>query len=95
MLENNNLSYTSQNHSSVTILKHFVYRWEMNILHIISHDLILAIFINAGFINNLSSKSTKILNIHRYNVGAKHCSHKVDLDDIAGRAQGKKKFSVF
>ena len=30
MLENNNLSYTSQNHSSVTILKHFVYRWQMN-----------------------------------------------------------------
>ena len=31
MLKNNNLSYTSQNHSSVTILKHFVYRWQMNI----------------------------------------------------------------
>ena len=31
MLENNNLSYTSQNHSSVTILKHFVNRWQMNI----------------------------------------------------------------
>ena len=30
MLKNNNLSYTSQNHSSVTILKHFVYRWQMN-----------------------------------------------------------------
>ena len=31
MLENNNLSYTSQNHSSVTILKQFVDRWQMNI----------------------------------------------------------------
>ena len=31
MLKNNNLSYISQNHSSVTILKHFVYRWHMNI----------------------------------------------------------------
>ena len=31
MLENNNHSYTSQNHSSVTILKHFVYRWQINI----------------------------------------------------------------
>ena len=31
ILENNNLSYTSQNHSSVTILEHFVYRWQMNI----------------------------------------------------------------
>ena len=31
MLKNNNLSYTSQNHSSATILKHFVYRWQMNI----------------------------------------------------------------
>ena len=31
MLENNNLSYTSKNHSSVTILKHFVNRWQMNI----------------------------------------------------------------
>ena len=31
MFENNNLSYTTQNHSSVTILKHFVYGWKMNI----------------------------------------------------------------
>ena len=31
MLENNNLSYTSENHSSVTVLKHFVHRWQMNI----------------------------------------------------------------
>ena len=31
MLENNNLSYTAQNHSSKTILTHFVYRWQMNI----------------------------------------------------------------
>ena len=31
MLKNNYLSYTSQNHSSVTILKYFVYRWHMNI----------------------------------------------------------------
>ena len=30
ILENNNLSYTSHNHSSVTILKHFVCRWQMN-----------------------------------------------------------------
>ena len=32
MLENNNLSYTSQNHSSITILKHFVdtCRWQIN-----------------------------------------------------------------
>ena len=36
MLKNNNLSYTSQNHSSVTILKHFVYRWQMNITEILS-----------------------------------------------------------
>ena len=27
MLENNNLSYIAENHSSVTLLKHFVYRW--------------------------------------------------------------------
>ena len=31
MLENNNLSYNSQNHSSVTILKHFVNRRQMKI----------------------------------------------------------------
>ena len=31
MLENNNLSYTAQNHSSITIWKHFVYRGKMNI----------------------------------------------------------------
>ena len=31
MLETNNLSYIAQNHSSVTILKHVVYRWQMNI----------------------------------------------------------------
>ena len=30
MLKNNNF-YNSQNHSSVSILKHFVYRWQMNI----------------------------------------------------------------
>ena len=30
MLENN-LSYTAQNQSSVTILKQFVYKWQMNI----------------------------------------------------------------
>ena len=30
-LEYNNLSCSAQNHSSVTILKHFVYKWEMNI----------------------------------------------------------------
>ena len=30
MLENKNLSYTVQNYSSVAILKHFVYRWQMN-----------------------------------------------------------------
>ena len=27
MLKNNNLSNTSQNHSSLVILKNFVYRW--------------------------------------------------------------------
>ena len=31
MLKNNNLSYTAQNHSSVTILNHFVNGWQMNI----------------------------------------------------------------
>ena len=31
MLETNNLSYTVQNQSSVMIMKHFVYRWQMNI----------------------------------------------------------------
>ena len=31
MLKNNNLSYTSQNHSSVTILRHYVCSWQMNI----------------------------------------------------------------
>ena len=31
-LENINLSYIVQNHSSVTILKHFVYRYQMNII---------------------------------------------------------------
>ena len=31
MLENNNLSYIAQNHSSVTISKPFVYRRQMNI----------------------------------------------------------------
>ena len=31
MLKNSNLNYTAQNHSSVMILKHFVYRCKMNI----------------------------------------------------------------
>ena len=31
MFEHNNLLYTSQNHSSITILKNFVCRWQMNI----------------------------------------------------------------
>ena len=31
MLKNNNRSYTSQNQSSVTTLKHFVYMWKMNV----------------------------------------------------------------
>ena len=31
MLENISLSYTAQNHSSVTTLYHFVYEWQMNI----------------------------------------------------------------
>ena len=31
MLENNNLFYIAQNHLSVKTLKHFVYRWQMNI----------------------------------------------------------------
>ena len=31
MLKNNNLPYAAQNQSSVTILKHFVYRQQMNI----------------------------------------------------------------
>ena len=31
-LENINLSYIAQNHSSVTILKHFVYGYQMNII---------------------------------------------------------------
>ena len=29
MRENISLSNTAQNHSSVTILKHFVYRWQL------------------------------------------------------------------
>ena len=31
-LENTNLSFIAQNHSSVTTLKHCVYRWQMNII---------------------------------------------------------------
>ena len=31
LLENNNLSYTAQNHSSLKIFKNVVYRWQMNI----------------------------------------------------------------
>ena len=47
-------------------------------------------FYKCRIYNNLSSKSTKLLNIHIpvYDVGAKHYSHNVDLDAIfAGRAQ--------
>ena len=29
--KNINLSYIAQNHSSVTILKHFVYKWRIDI----------------------------------------------------------------
>ena len=38
-LENINLSYIAQNHSSVTILKHFVYRWQIDIIPEFLHDL--------------------------------------------------------
>ena len=31
-LENTNLSFIAQNHSSVTTLKRYVYRWQMNII---------------------------------------------------------------
>ena len=31
-LENTNLSFIAQNHSSVTTLKHCVYRWQMNVI---------------------------------------------------------------
>ena len=31
MLENNNLSYSAQNHPGVTILYHFAYDWQVNI----------------------------------------------------------------
>ena len=56
-------------------------------LHIIGHALILAMFyLNAGFIKSVSSKSTKLLNIHGNDIGAKHYSDKIDLDAIfAGR----------
>ena len=57
-------------------------------IHIIGHALISAMFYKCRIYNSLSSKSTKLLNIHRYDVGAKQYSHKVDLDDIfADRVQ--------
>ena len=52
MLENNNLSYTAQNQSSVTILKHFVYRWQMNIIaEFYLHSMILSCEIEHHNIN--------------------------------------------
>ena len=47
-----------------------------------------AMFNKCRIYKSLSSKSTKLLNIHIYDVGAKHYSHMVDLDAIfADRAQ--------
>ena len=51
MLENNKLSYTSQNHLSVTVLKHFVYRWQMNItsdIRITSHDINIEMYLTVS-----------------------------------------------
>ena len=44
--------------------------------------LISAMFYKCRIYKSVSSKSTKLLNIHRNDVGAKHYSHKVDLDPI-------------
>ena len=57
-------------------------------IHIISHALISAMFYKCRIYHNLLSKSTKLLNIHIYDVGANNYYHKVDLNDIfAGRAK--------
>ena len=52
MLEINNLSYTFQNQSSVTILKHFIQRWQMNITAEIK-DLTICIVVNGAKISKL------------------------------------------
>ena len=69
------------------VLSHFFTEVRANV-HFIGHALISAMFFKCRIYNSLSSKSTKLLNIHIYDMRAKYFSHKVDLDDIfAGRAQ--------
>ena len=62
--------------------------WTRANLHIIGHALISAMFYKCRIYKSVSSKSTKLLNIHRNDVGAKHYACKTDLDSIfAGRIQ--------
>ena len=68
MLENNNLSYVAQNHSSVPILKHFVYRWQMNITADPKHDNMINIVYYY-----LMNRQTEYMPKLRYRVDSLYC----------------------